>query len=168
MDVLVRVTVDGPACGLCGTITRLFGSESHPLDNQLSVLTYVCEGCDTLQVETVRSPVTRIVGRQEQVVRPSMLMAHGGFDAETTSLLGAAFDVAWQTLASSRTILAREPQATSTRELLATSIISSASAGERDLNQLVQRALAQLNSSRPSRVAPLAVASSPSLKGPQA
>jgi hypothetical protein len=72
------------------------------------------------------------------------LLASRAFDPETTSLLGAAFDKAWQTVQTSRSPLADEKHAAATRELLAKNILAAGHRGERDINQLVEEALALL------------------------
>jgi hypothetical protein len=73
-----------------------------------------------------------------------MPMASRAFDPETTSLLGAAFDKAWQTVQTSGSLLADEKHAAATRELLAKNILAAGHRGDRDINQLVEEALALL------------------------
>jgi hypothetical protein len=74
-----------------------------------------------------------------------MLMAkHRAFDSETTSLLGAAFDRAWQTVQTSGSPLSEEKRAAATREILAKKILAAGHRGERDVNRLVEEALALL------------------------
>ena len=70
------------------------------------------------------------------------LLASRAFDPETTSLLGAAFDKAWQTVQTSGSPLADEKHAAATREILAKNILAASHRGERDINQLVEEALA--------------------------
>jgi len=69
------------------------------------------------------------------------LLSRRAFDPETTSLLGAAFDKAWQTV---RTSGADEKHAAATREILAENILAAGHRGDRDINQLVEEALALL------------------------
>ena len=47
------------------------------------------------------------------------LLSNAAFDSETTQLLGAAFEAAWEKVKTSGSALAQESQATLTRELLA-------------------------------------------------
>lgn len=72
----------------------------------------------------------------------------GAFDPETTSIIVAAFDAAWDTVRKSGSPLAGAEQASETRELLAKRIIASAQAGERDAKKLTSDALAHLTASR--------------------
>ena len=67
------------------------------------------------------------------------LLSRRAFDPETTSLLGAAFDKAWQTV---RTSGADEKHAAATREILAKNILAAGHRGDRDIDQLVEEALA--------------------------
>jgi hypothetical protein len=134
---------DGPACRKCGAKTRLFGTESHPLIGQLRVLSYVCVDCEAVRVDMAPLPRARgqlSLHRKEA----AMPMASRAFDPETTSLLGAAFDKAWQTVQTSGSLLADEKHAAATRELLAKNILAAGHRGDRDINQLVEEALALL------------------------
>jgi hypothetical protein len=72
------------------------------------------------------------------------LLANGAFDPETTNLLGAAFEGAWQALRVAGSPLADETHAASTREILAKTIIARAQQGERDSQRLVEGALTSL------------------------
>ena len=72
------------------------------------------------------------------------LLANGAFDPETTNLLGAAFESAWQTSRDAGSPLTDETHAASTREMLAKTIIARAQQGERDSQRLVEGALASL------------------------
>jgi hypothetical protein len=56
------------------------------------------------------------------------LLTSRAFDPETTSLLGAAFDKAWQTVQTSGSPLAAEKHAAATREILAKKILADTSA----------------------------------------
>jgi hypothetical protein len=57
------------------------------------------------------------------------LLTSRAFDPETTSLLGAAFDKAWQTVQTSGSPLAEEKRAAATREILAKKILAAGSSG---------------------------------------
>jgi hypothetical protein len=72
------------------------------------------------------------------------LLSSRAFDPETTSLLGAAFDKAWQAVQTSGSPLADEKHAAATREILAKNILAAGHRGDRDINQLVEEALALL------------------------
>jgi hypothetical protein len=72
------------------------------------------------------------------------LLTSRAFDPETTSLLGAAFDKAWQTVQTSGSPLSEEKRAAATREILAKKILAAGHRGERDVNRLVEEALALL------------------------
>ena len=72
------------------------------------------------------------------------LLTSRAFDPETTSLLGAAFDKAWQTVQTSGSPLAAEKHAAATREILAKKILAAGHRGERNMNRLVEEALALL------------------------
>jgi hypothetical protein len=72
------------------------------------------------------------------------LFAGSAFDPDTVALFASAFDTAWDTLKTSRSPLAVDGQADSTRELLAKHIIEMAQKGERDGQRLANEALAHL------------------------
>jgi hypothetical protein len=72
------------------------------------------------------------------------LLTSRAFDPETTSLLGAAFDKAWQTVQTSGSPLAAKKHAAATREILAKNILAAGHRGEREMNRLVEEALAFL------------------------
>lgn len=67
-----------------------------------------------------------------------------GFDAETTLLLGTAFDSAWATVQASGSQLGSASQAPLIRELLAKHILEMGLAGERNPDRLVENALGRL------------------------
>jgi hypothetical protein len=70
------------------------------------------------------------------------------FDSETTGLLGAAFEAAWDKAKADRWF-ADEAHAAALRDLLAKHIIELGRRGERDHDRLVQGALDYLASSSP-------------------
>jgi hypothetical protein len=74
--------------------------------------------------------------------------ARGTFDPETTSILSAAFDAAWQTVVKSGSPLAAPDRAAATREMLAQAIMADARSGERNAKRLTNNALARLASAR--------------------
>jgi len=138
---------DGPTCRKCGAKTRLFGTESHPLIGQLRVLSYVCVDCDAVRVDMAPLPRARgelSLHRKEAAMPMAKLLSSRAFDPETTSLLGAAFDKAWQTVQTSGSPLAAEKHAAATREILAKKILAAGHRGERNMNRLVEEALALL------------------------
>jgi hypothetical protein len=80
------------------------------------------------------------------------LFSNAAFDSETTELLGAAFEAAWEKLKTSGSTLAEGSEAAVTRELLAKRIIEMAKRGERNRNRLVESALDHLAKSRAGSV----------------
>jgi hypothetical protein len=42
-------------CQHCGGLTRLIGSESHPVQDNIDVLTYCCTACDEFLVLPIES-----------------------------------------------------------------------------------------------------------------
>jgi hypothetical protein len=120
-------------CRACGATMRLFGIEAHPAIGGIRLLTYVCPRCD--HVQTQAAPA----GRTARSVNGP---AHdNAFDTETTRLLCAAFDAAWETVLASGTPLEDARQTAAVRELLAKHILEMAGSGERDPQQLVENAL---------------------------
>ena len=77
-----------------------------------------------------------------------MKLATRAFDSETTSMLGAAFDRAWQIVQTSGSPLAEENHAAATKEILAKKILAAAHRGERNTTRLVEEALAFLIASK--------------------
>ena len=70
------------------------------------------------------------------------------FDSETTALLGAAFEAAWDRAKADRRF-ADEAHAAAIRDLLARHIIEMGRRGERDHGRLVQGALDYLANASP-------------------
>jgi hypothetical protein len=66
------------------------------------------------------------------------------FDAETTSLLGEAFDLAWAEIQKVEIAVKDERHVCMTRDLIARRLIMLASVGERNRRRLVERALAHV------------------------
>jgi hypothetical protein len=123
---------------------KLFGIEAHPTIDRTDLLTYVCSHCDELETETVPHANSKRLPKNG-VVRPiNLLLANKAFDAETTQLLGSAFDAAWATATASNGPLRDERHVASMRELLAKFIIATAEQGERDPNRLIEKALLRL------------------------
>jgi hypothetical protein len=75
-------------------------------------------------------------------------LANAGFDAETTLLLGSAFDAAWQAVQTSGNGLADDMHAASSRDMIARRIIEMGRRGERNHDRLVEDTLAHLENSR--------------------
>jgi hypothetical protein len=67
-----------------------------------------------------------------------------GFDSETVSKLGAAFDTTWQVLKTSNPSLAKGPMTAPTREAIAKYILDMGADGETDVNKLVNGAITRL------------------------
>jgi hypothetical protein len=68
----------------------------------------------------------------------------GSFDPETTSVLSAALDAAWDAAVKSRSSLAAPERAEVARDILARHIIANAEKGERDPKKLAESALTHL------------------------
>ena len=43
-------------CQFCGGLMRLIGSEPHPIEDNLDLLTYLCSACDEFAVSPIESP----------------------------------------------------------------------------------------------------------------
>jgi len=72
------------------------------------------------------------------------LFSNAAFDSETTELLGAAFEAAWQKVKTTDSALAEGSEAALTRKLLAKRIIEMAKRGERNADRLIENALDHL------------------------
>jgi hypothetical protein len=70
------------------------------------------------------------------------------FDPESTSVLIAAFEGAWDTVRKSGSPLAGAEQAAAAREVLARHLIERVQSGERDPQKLIAEALVHLTSAR--------------------
>jgi hypothetical protein len=114
---------------------RLFGIESHPTIDRIDLLTYVCSRCDEVQTEIVAPTELKPM---------DSLLANKTFDAETTRVLGSAFDAAWERVEATNILPTDERQVASTRELLAKFIIAKAEQGEKDPKRLIETALLRL------------------------
>jgi hypothetical protein len=123
---------------------KLFGIEAHPTIDRTDLLTYVCSYCDGLETATVPHANSKRLPKNGMVRPMNLLIANEAFDAETTQLLGSAFDAAWETVKSSNGPLLDERRVASMRELLAKFIIATAEQGERDPNRLIEKALLRL------------------------
>src|SRR5262249_16528996 len=124
-----------PKCRDCGATMRLFGIESHPTIDRTDLLTYVCSRCDEVQTEIVAPAELKPM---------DSLLANKTFDAETTRVLGSAFDAAWERVEATNILPTDERQVASTRELLAKFIIAKAEQGEKDPKRLIETALLRL------------------------
>jgi len=124
-----------PKCLDCGATMRLFGIESHPTIDGTDLLTYVCSHCDGVQTEIVAPAKLKPMGS---------LLAKKAFDAETTRVLGSAFDAAWEKVEATNILPTDKRQMASMRELLAKFIIATVEQGERDPNRLIEKALLRL------------------------
>jgi len=124
---------------------KLFGIEAHPTIDRTDLLTYVCSRCDGLETESVPHGSSKRLPKNGMVRPINLLLANKAFDnAETTQLLGSAFDAAWATATASNGRLLDERHAASMRELLAKFIIATVEQGERDPNRLIEKALLRL------------------------
>jgi hypothetical protein len=126
---------DEMECAACGGTMRLYGIEAHPVIARTDLQTYVCVRCDHVQTKSVPMP-----GRRKG--RPmNGLDQESAFDAETTRLLGAAFDAVWEAVLASAGAPPDARQANTLREALAKRIIERVCHGERNLQRLVEDAL---------------------------
>ena len=87
------------------------------------------------------------------------LLSDAAFDSETTELLGAAFEAAWEKVNAAGSALAKGSEAALTRELLAKRIIELAKRGERNFDRLVESALDHLAKSQATSDSALATQS---------
>jgi hypothetical protein len=123
---------------------KLFGIEAHPTIDRTDLLTYVCSHCDGVETATVPHGNSKRLPKNGMVMPMNLLLADKAFDAETTQLLGSAFDAAWETAKASNGPLRDERRVALMRELLAKFIIATAEQGERDPNRLIEKALLRL------------------------
>ena len=70
--------------------------------------------------------------------------ANKAFDAETTRVLGSAFDAAWERVEATKLLPTDKGQVASMRELLAKFLIATVERGERDPNRLIEKAVLRL------------------------
>jgi hypothetical protein len=70
--------------------------------------------------------------------------ANKAFDAETTRVLGSAFDAAWERVEATSLLPTDEGQVASMREVLAKFLIATVEQGERDPNRLIEKAVLRL------------------------
>jgi hypothetical protein len=124
-----------PKCRDCGAAMRLYGIEPHPTTDRTDLLTYVCSDCDAMQTETAVP---------EKLTPLDSLLAEKAFDAETTRILGSAFDAAWERIEATNTVPADQRQAASMRELLAKFIIAAVEQGETDPHRVMEKASLRL------------------------
>jgi hypothetical protein len=117
---------------------RIFGLENYGDSDDLVLRSHECAVCKTVHTDTVR------IGQNGAGVpdSPFASFAQGqGFDDESLSLLGTAFDAAWKVIQDSGSPLAVEPDRSLTRERLAKYILVAARRREWDAMQLVDQAL---------------------------
>ena len=129
---------------------RVFGIERHPKLHGMTLRSHECPQCESLQTDVVPSAQEWLDPVEDNPVSPTFLLSVSeGFDDEIVALVGSAFEAAWQSLQASGSRLTQEPNVASTREDLAKCILVLAKRGERDRNQLVEKALALLAESNP-------------------
>jgi hypothetical protein len=135
-------------CDQCGISMRVFGIERHPKLDGMALRSHECPLCKRLQTDIV--PSAQLDHVVDYPVSPAFpLSVSEGFDDEIVDIFGSAFEAAWQSLQMSGRGLTQEPEIASTRELLAKCILALGEQGERDRNQLVEKALALLAESNP-------------------
>jgi hypothetical protein len=124
---------------------RVFGIERHPSLDGMALRSHECPQCENLQTDIVLSAEEWLDRVEDNPVSPTVrLSVSEGFDDEIVDIFGSAFEAAWQSLH-----LTHEPHIASTRELLAKWLLVLGKQGERDRNQLVEKALAFLAESNP-------------------
>jgi hypothetical protein len=129
---------------------RVFGIERHPTLLGMALRSHECPQCESLQTDIVPSAQEWSDPADDNPVSPTFLLSVSeGFDDEIVDIFGSAFEAAWQSLQLSDSRLTHERHVASTRELLAKWILVLGSQGERDRNQLVEKALALLVQSNP-------------------
>ena len=129
---------------------RVFGIERHATSVGVALRSHECPQCENLQTDMVPSAQEWLDPGDDNPVSPIFLLSVSeGFDDEIVDIFGSAFEAAWQSLQLSDSRLTHEPHIASTRELLAKWILVLGRQGERDRNQLVEKALALLAQSNP-------------------
>jgi len=129
---------------------RVFGIECHPTFVGVALRSHECPQCENLQTDMVPSAQEWLDPPEENPVNPTSGLSVGeGFDAEIVDPFGSAFEAAWQSLQLSDSRLTHDPHIAYTRELLAKWILVLGEQGERDRNQLVEKALAFFAESNP-------------------
>jgi hypothetical protein len=137
-------------CDQCGIPMRVFGIERHPTLDGMALRSHECPQCESLQTDIVPSAQEWWDCGEDTHISPiAQLSLSEGFDDEIVAILGSAFEAAWQSLQVSDSCVTHEPHIDSTRELLAKCILVLGKRGERDRNQLVEKALALLAESNP-------------------
>ena len=116
----------------------------------MALRSHECPQCKSLQTDVVPSAQEWWDTVEDNPASPTFLLSVSeGFDDEIVALVGSAFEAGWQSLQASGSRLTHEPHIASTRELLAKWILVLGKQGERDRNQLVEKALALLSESNP-------------------
>ena len=129
---------------------RVFGIERHPTLVGMALRSHECPQCENLQTDIVPSVQEWLDPVEDNSVSATFLLSLSeGFDDEIVDIFGSAFEAAWQSLQLSDSRLTYEPHIASTRELLAKWILVLGEQGERDRNQLVEKALAFFAESNP-------------------
>ena len=129
---------------------RVFGIERHSTLVAMALRSHECPQCENLETDVVPLAHEWLDPADDNPVNPTFLLsASEGFDDEIVDVFGSAFEAAWQSLQVSDSHLTHEPHIASTRELLAKWILVLGKQGERDRNQLVEKALALLAQSNP-------------------
>ena len=129
---------------------RVFGIERHSTLVAMALRSHECPQCENLETDVVPLAHEWLDPADDNPVNPTFLLsASEGFDDEIVDVFGSAFEAAWQSLQVSDSHLTHEPHIASTRELLAKWILVLGKQGERDRNQLVEKALAFFAESNP-------------------
>jgi hypothetical protein len=51
--ISLHVDVGCPPCSRCGALTRIYGVEPHSQYDKTDIRTYVCDGCETIEVRII-------------------------------------------------------------------------------------------------------------------
>lgn len=51
--IMTDAPVTAPICSRCGQLTRIYGVEPHSQYENTDIRTYVCDGCETVEVQIV-------------------------------------------------------------------------------------------------------------------
>lgn len=137
MSELHEFDLAGPTCicNQCGPM-RVFGIERHPTLDGMALRSHECPQCENLQTDIVPSAQEWLDPVEDNPVSPTFPLS-----------VSEGFEAAWQSLEASGSRLTHE--LASTRELLAKCVLVGGKRGERDPDQLVEKALASFAESNP-------------------
>jgi hypothetical protein len=53
VQTVTPAALDCPACSRCGKLTRIYGVEPDSQSDKTDIRTYVCDGCETVEVRII-------------------------------------------------------------------------------------------------------------------